>query len=298
MSAHVLPAVVPDGAPAALSRALAHCAPVSLNTLTAEAALLTRVDRKYLLRLDGACALLSAVDARTRVLEQDGARGFAYESVYFDTADRLSYQLAARGRRRRFKLRSRTYLGTRTSFLEMKTRGGRGVTVKERIPYAATARDRLTPEGREYSAGALVGIGLDPSLVTELRAALTTRYRRTTLLAPDGSRATIDTDLTWVDADGRALELPGWVVVETKSADRPSALDRALWRSGTRPQSLSKFGTGTAALHPELTSNKWSRLLRGPFATATGTGTSAHTATDANTDPHFHHAPHSMKDSA
>ena len=44
-----------------------------------------------------------------------------------------------------------------------------------------------------------------------------------------------------------------------------SALDRALWREGHRPLGISKFGTGTAALHPELPSNKWARVLRDPF---------------------------------
>ena len=251
-----------------ISQALSHIAPVSLATLTSEAALLTRVDRKYLIPLDEAVTMLDTIDPRTRVLEQGGARSFAYESVYFDTVDRVSYHLAARSRRRRFKLRSRSYVGTETAFLEMKTRGGRGVTVKERIDYETEDCTRLTAEGREYSADALAGIGLDPTLVTRLGPALTTRYHRSTLLAPDGTRATIDTSLAWLDADGRTLKLPGWVIVESKTAGPPSAIDRSLWRAGIRPEGISKFGTGTAALHPELSSNKWSRLLRGPFSSA------------------------------
>ncbi len=278
-----------------ITRAVAHCGPVSLDALTAEAELLTRVDRKYLMRIDGARAVLCAVDDRTRVLEQHGARDFAYESVYFDTADRLSYHLAARSRRRRFKLRSRTYVGAGVSFLEMKTRGGRGVTVKERIAYDPGHRRRLTEAGRAYSAEAFAGIGLDPALVDGLDAALTTRYRRTTLLAPDGSRATIDTALVWIDADGRTLELPDWVIVESKSAGPPSALDRALWRSGVRPAGISKFGTGTAALHPELSGNKWARLLRGPFATATESAAPGSATSVTAARPHLP-APRPTKD--
>lgn len=206
-----------------ISQPLSHIDPVSLATLTSEAALLTRVDRKYLIPLDDAAALLGTLDPRTRVLEQGGARSFAYESVYFDTVDRVSYHLAARSRRRRFKLRSRRYVGTETAFLEMKTRGGRGVTVKERIDYQTGNCTRLTAEGRNYSADALAGIGLDPALVTRLGPALTTRYHRSTLLASDGTRATIDTSLAWIDADGRTLKLPGWVIVESKT-DRKSVV--------------------------------------------------------------------------
>lgn len=274
-----------------IAQVLSQIAPVSLATLTTEASLLTRVDRKYLIPLDEAVALLGMLDPRTRVLELSGARSFAYESVYFDTAERLSYHLAARSRRRRFKLRSRRYGATDTAYLEMKTRGGRGLTVKERIGYQTEHCRRLTTEGRIYSAEALAGIGLDPTLVTRLEPALTTRYHRTTLLASDGTRATIDASLAWNDADGRTLELPGWVIVESKTAGPPSSIDQSLWRRGIRPEGLSKFGTGTAALHPELSSNKWSRLLRGPFSSAQISRTSG--TSNTHTSTHL-----SMKDSA
>ena len=58
----------------------------------------------------------------------------------------------------------------------------------------------------------------------------------------------------------------GYAIVESKSAGRPNELDRLLWHAGHRPSGISKFGTGTAALRPELPDNKWSRTLRGPFA--------------------------------
>jgi hypothetical protein len=44
------------------------------------------------------------------VLEIDGARSFAYDSTYFDTPDLDAYLLAATRRRRRFKVRTRTYV--------------------------------------------------------------------------------------------------------------------------------------------------------------------------------------------
>ncbi|MBT8217984.1 MAG: molecular chaperone, partial [Acidimicrobiia bacterium] len=65
---------------------------ISLAEVTAEAALLSRKDRKYLVPLDVARGLLG--QDGLRVLEIDGRRTFHYESVYFDTPDRVSYLAA------------------------------------------------------------------------------------------------------------------------------------------------------------------------------------------------------------
>ncbi|WP_449283463.1 polyphosphate polymerase domain-containing protein [Leucobacter sp.] len=248
---------------------LERFAPVSLDEIVSEAALLTRVDRKYLVPRDAADAILSRTDPDVRVLEIAGRREFAYDSVYFDTADHLSYRLTAQRRRRRFKLRTRSYLDTGAAYLELKTKSGRGSTVKDRMDYDPADRARLTAEGRAYLRGLLEGHGHDPALVDQLHPSLVSRYRRATLLLPDGSRATVDTQLRWSDGGvdgGRAIALPGHVIIESKSPGPPSRLDRALWRAGHRPSGISKFGTGTAALHPELPSNKWARTLRDPFA--------------------------------
>lgn len=243
-------------------------APVSLEELVAEAELLTRVDRKYLLPEDQAAEIIASFADDTRVLEIDGRREFSYDSVYFDTDDDLAYRLTAQRRRRRFKLRTRTYVDTGGSFLELKTKSGRGSTVKRRIPYDTADRARLTPEGGAYVAQLLDDEGHDPAIVDQLYPSLISRYRRTTLLLSCGSRATVDTALRWSDTDGETIDLPGFAIVESKSAGRPNALDRALWRAGHRPSGISKFGTGTAALRPDLPDNKWSRTLRGPFALA------------------------------
>lgn len=240
--------------------------PIGLDELVAEAALLTRVDRKYLVPAEHVGGILDGLDDATRVLEIDGERGSRYGSMYFDTPDLLSYHLAARGRRRRFKLRSRHYVDTDAAFLEMKTKGGRGTTVKERIPHPSDAVDRLTAEGRAYAAEAISALGLDETLVEELVPTLHTGYRRTTLLLPDGARSTVDTELEWADAWGGHMTRPGLVIVETKSSSRASDVDRLLWRTGIRPTSISKFATGIAALRPDLPSNKWSRVLRTHFA--------------------------------
>lgn len=245
-------------------------AAISLDQLIAEAALQTRVDRKYVLPQDAAARVVDAFDADIRILDTEGTRAFRYESVYFDTPDLLSFRLAAQPRRRRFKIRSRTYVESRTAFLELKTRGARSATVKDRIGYRVSDRRILTDEARGYAAESLDAIGIDGARANDLRMRLTTHYRRATFVSRDGAaRSTVDTELEWRDVSGTTLATPGLTIIETKSGSAASDFDRALWRAGHRPVSISKYATGLAALHPELPRNRWSRLLRGTFGGAT-----------------------------
>ena len=135
---------------AAIERSLAGLPSVLLEEVLARAALLTRVDRKYLLPTTEAARILGRLDPGARVLEIAGRRTSAYLSVYFDTPDHLLYRLTAQQRRRRLKVRTRTYLQTGGCYLETKTRDGRGTTVKERIPHRPEESERLTARGREH----------------------------------------------------------------------------------------------------------------------------------------------------
>jgi len=241
-------------------------APISLAELTAAADLQTRIDRKYVLTRAEADAVLAGLAPDTRVLEIDGTRAMAYESVYFDTRDLLSYRMAAHARRRRFKLRTRSYVDSATSFLEMKTRGARSTTVKDRIEYDPAHRNVLTEEGREYAEAALDDLGIPEPERLDLVPTLVTRYRRRTLYLPaSGSRVTVDTDLSWESDDGTMIVRPDLAIIETKSGSRISGVDRLLWSHGHRPDRISKFGTGLAALRPDLPANKWARVLRRHF---------------------------------
>lgn len=242
--------------------------PVGLDELLARASLLTRLDRKYMLPLVDLPVVLGGLDEDVRVLEIDGERQFGYRSLYFDTPGLDGYLGAARGRRRRFKVRIRTYLDSGERFVEVKTRGPRGVTVKDRIPYDGDPH-RLSPGARAYVDAVLAGAGID---IRHLRfePALTTTYRRTTLLLPaTGSRLTVDTGLAWSLSDGTtALRTPDRTIVETKAGRAGSGADRLLWSLRHRPVPVSKYGTGLAALRPELPANRWLPVLRRHFPNA------------------------------
>lgn len=260
------PPLTPGGAPSGLRwrTSAADLSAIGLAELNASAALLTRVDRKYVLSQGDLPAIWASLPDDARVLEIGGDRAFAYRSTYLDTPDLASFRASAQARRRRWKVRTRHY-ATGDSFLEVKTRRGAS-TVKERIDWPEA--HRLADTGRLDAVGdafvedrlAAAGIALDAGALIPV---LVTAYRRTTVYLPaTGSRATCDTDLVWSTPDSAASRaLTGRVVLETKSGSTPSQLDRTLWRLGHRPQRLSKYAVGLAALHPELSHNRWHRIV-------------------------------------
>ena len=90
-----------------ITAALASLPSISLDELNSVAALQTRTDRKYVVGEREAASILGSFDAGVEALETEGRRSFTYESVYFDTAELDAYKLAAHGRRRRYKIRTR-----------------------------------------------------------------------------------------------------------------------------------------------------------------------------------------------
>ncbi|GCE78517.1 polyphosphate polymerase domain-containing protein [Cellulomonas biazotea] len=249
-----------------MTSALHRLPAVTLDDLQADAALQTRVDRKYVVPLPTLGGLLDELDPAARVLDIGGRRTFTYRSVYFDTPALTSYLGAARRRRQRFKVRTRTYVDDDLCWVEVKTRGPRGTTVKDRLPHEPAASATLTDPAWSF-ATTVLGDERADRLDGPLRPTLVTTYDRITLHVPadDGgpaSRTTVDTGLVWTDpADGRERALPGLAVVETKTGSTPSSTDRLLWRHGLRPVRLSKYGTGMAVLHPDLPATPWRRVL-------------------------------------
>ena len=286
-----------------------HLTTTTLAELNSAAGLLTRVDRKYLVPLTCAQNLVDGLAPHARVLAIDEQRRFSYTSTYFDTPGLEAFMLAARKRRRRFKVRTRTYLDTGLCFLEVKTRGARGTTVKRRMGYHPDDASRLTGPGRAFVAACLASTGVTgPAAAREIAAALrpvlATTYERTTLHLPRAeARATIDTALTWrrLTPGGRArsagvagtpqalrpahltaaidggepVAVSDVAVVETKNPATPSPADRALWDAGHRPARISKYATGMALLHPELPANRWYRTLTHELADLFGTDRSS-----------------------
>ena len=237
---------------------------VDLPTLDAGAALLDRVDLKYVVPevvAERLVADLARAEGDWRALEIDGRRTFGYSSVYFDDGGLSTYRAHLQRRRRRYKVRVRRYTDSDLCMLEVKRKGLRGRTEKVRRPHPAGEQVRLGREGWEFVAAALEGYLPPPA--PDLAPVLVTANRRATLVSLSaGARVTLDTDLTCGWGDVQIRLRPEHVLVESKVAHGASTVDRLLRSYGHRPVRISKFCVGVAGLKPELPSNPWRRTMR------------------------------------
>ncbi|MDQ4086153.1 MAG: polyphosphate polymerase domain-containing protein, partial [Actinomycetota bacterium] len=247
---------------AAVGAVAAELSGVGLDDVLEAAALQTRVDRKYLVPVQD-FRRLGAELTGFQVLQIAGLRSFRYESVYFDTSSLALYRQHLQGRRRRYKVRTRTYVESGETMFEVKLKGHRGRTVKERMSHPVEERYQITPTARAF---------LDRLLAQEygerapdLAPSVTTTYSRTTFVdLAGGARLTCDVDL--VCRAGAIRGTPGdHVLVESKADGAGGRADAVLRRLGVRPVSVSKYCVGVALLHPGVPVNPWHRTLRRHF---------------------------------
>lgn len=233
---------------------LGERAPISLAELDASASLLSRVDRKYFVPQPLLAELLDRLEDDWRVLAIDGRRAFRYRTMYFDSPRFDFFRQHVQRRRNRFKVRTRLYCDSGDCLFEVKSKGLRGRTVKQRILHDPHARDRLDARASAFSEA------ITDMDAAQLHPVLKTVYMRSTLT--DGAhRITLDSDLSWSSPQHR-IEGPSDVLVETKSDAAASALDRMLLQNGIRPHAVSKYCLGASLLYPHLPGNDWARLRR------------------------------------
>jgi hypothetical protein len=248
--------VAPD-AVARMAAVARGFAAVSLRELGA-AALMDRVDTKFVLPAAEAPAILESLAGEYRVLEVGGRRVARYNTRYFDTPELRLYHAHHAGRPRRHKVRVRTYVDSEARFLEVKLRTGKGRTAKERVPLA---HDTLDPMER-LDRDALLAPGVGFS-ARDLREALVVDYTRLTLVRNDvPERITLDLMLRF-SRGGEARSYPGVVIAEVKQEHRVRSrfLD-AMRARRLREGSLSKYCLGITALEPAARTNHFRRALR------------------------------------
>jgi hypothetical protein len=223
--------------------------PLTLDELNGSE-LTDRIDTKYLLSPALLLRTLSGLSSFYRVLDIDGLRLQRYRTLYFDTPDFALYGMHHDGRANRYKVRSRTYLDSRRSFLEVKRRTSKERTVKKRIAIpgpavvrAAAAHDFLLEQV--------------PDAARMLESKLWNDFSRITLIGNRSrERLTLDLDLRF--AASRSVALPGLAVAEVKQEGlQPSAFTEVMKALHARPTTFSKYCVGTALLYPAL---KWNNF--------------------------------------
>ena len=237
--------------------------PLSLAEVNALASLTLRSCRKYVVPAGLLPVLLEHMERDFGVLCEGGRTAFRYSSAYLDTPDLLTFRQHRQQRRRRFKIRTRSYLDSDLTMLEVKLKGARGVTDKRRTPHDGRPGE-LTPAGAAFLRDVLDEYGAAPP--RPLRVAAVTDYRRTTLVELSGTeRITCDTGLVCRHAGQVATMREDLMLLEVKTRHGMTGTERLLHRHGVRPVSFSKYAAAVAVVNPGMGANRWSRVLRRCF---------------------------------
>lgn len=243
-------------APTAIEHAVAAYTPISLAEL-GDAALLNRVETKYVVSADFIPTFLNAIRTDYTVLSIDGQRLNQYRTLYFDSADFALYRRHHAGATNRYKIRARQYVETDTTFLELKHKDNKRHTTKQRRETDKFMRVIDRPSGdflRHHY----------PYSVDVLYGRLLTNYTRMTLVSRHSAeRVTIDLDLNfeWDESD---ITLENVAIIEVKRA--PHSTDsRAiaqLREQHQRPQRFSKYCIGVSKMYPHVKHNNFKPTLR------------------------------------
>ena len=245
-----------------IARILDRFSPISLEQLNGKAAMLERVDNKYIIPAHRLRSALESFSTHFDVLEIDGRRTFTYATSYFDDPELHSYYDHHQGRRKRCKVRVRDYVDAGLSYLEVKLKDRRQITVKKRL--------RLAQPGQGLNAAAFEFIECcHRDLYAEpfarpLRPVIRMRYQRITLVAKEGGeRMTIDTELEFHTGDTTRVVDPTMFIIETKSARGNGRADHILRSLHVHPtKRCSKYCIGMAATGQVARRNRFLPALR------------------------------------
>jgi hypothetical protein len=224
-------------------------APISLEQMNA-VALLNRIDTKFVLRTGQLLNTLAALQNDYWMFTINGHRLNHYRTLYFDTCDFELYQAHVNGRAERYKVRSREYIDSQVSFLEVKHKTRKDRTIKDRIPttHAAT---HMTREATHWlrEVCPLDGNALEPKLWNT--------FTRMTLVSKHCcERVTLDIDLAFYTAD-RMVQLDNIVIAEAKTdaGNRTSPFFAQMRAQKIHPHGFSKYAIGVTMLYDQVKKN-------------------------------------------
>lgn len=224
--------------------------------------LMKRIDTKYVLHVDEVMQLiahLATYGYRVQVLGD--VRAARYDTLYYDTPQRHMYVVHHNRQLTRQKVRTRTYLESNVTYLEIKDKSNRGRTEKRRIEISREAF------GNVHSDAAAVTFYADKGwcALNELSPALSTRFTRITLVNPDlTERLTIDLTLRYEDVrSGRVATITDMAIVELKQDGLcASATKSIMQQMRITPLKVSKYCLGTTLTVDGVKKNRFQEKLR------------------------------------
>lgn len=236
--------------------------PISLTGMDS-VRLMNRVDTKYLTDIVTLGNVLEdAAGKGYLIFENNGKRLQNYRSMYYDTPELQMYLDHHNCRLTRQKLRTRCYVDSGDTFLELKSKNNQGRTRKKRIewpPALYCAELVRCPEGISWLDGRI------PFNIGSLTPSLETSFSRITLVNPElTERSTIDMNLIFHNVrNGITGNLGDLVIIEVKQdGNIPSLLREILLERRVKPVRISKYCIGTAMTDASVRSGRFkSKLL-------------------------------------
>lgn len=213
--------------------------PISLSEMSS-IKLMNRTDTKFLTTKAVLERLLQMVQGEYYVQQIDGERVSRYRTVYWDTPEHEFFREHNSGQRPRTKVRVRTYLGSRLTFLEIKRKDNHGKTHKRRIAVPSQS-EADEAAGRQFLAQSL-NLSFD-----ELRPTLENQFSRITLVnSAKTERLTIDYDVHFSNYQTHRQAATGnLVIIELKRDGRcHSPIKNLLLSLRVKPYGFSKYCIG------------------------------------------------------
>lgn len=220
-----------------------------------KAKLMNRTDTKFTFSLNDLMKVLEEVKSSYRILEIENCRVSTYQTLYYDTADLSLYLKHHAGKLNRYKVRHRTYVESKSGYLEVKFKNNKGRTIKERI------KKQDVPEqwGEDTSEFLSKKTPFNPDVLVPN---IWVNYKRITLVNNENAeRVTIDTELEFVNKDFTE-KMTNLVIAEVKQYKKTSSVFlEAMKKFRIREGSISKYCLGVAVTNKNVKKNNFKEKL-------------------------------------
>lgn len=252
--------------------------------------LMNRTDTKFVTSKAKLAELLTLARGEYYVQEIDGCRVREYYTVYFDTPGYDMFRVHHCGHVNRQKLRIRSYVESKLSFLELKTKNNHKRTRKKRMQMPGFDPDNPRYDIRfDGAEGVLAGceafirehLSYDAASLAEC---IENRFRRITLVNKGKTeRLTIDIDVKFHNlVTGRRVELDNVVIIELKRDGVVSSPVLSLLRRlRIKKSGFSKYCMGTVFTNPAIPHNRFKVRQRSILRIQQGTTCHDSTRQDA-----------------
>ncbi len=233
---------------------LQHFSGISLCEMTS-VQLMNRVDTKFLFPRKKLTDIIFQLKDHYHILEIAHKRIFRYDTLYFDTPERLLYHQHLRGELTRYKIRTRRYVDTDTGFFEVKSRNNKYRTIKNRIQ-VSEIDEHLCLQSRQFLSQQL------PHLPLKLDPVLWVYYHRFTLINKNvPERVTFDLNL-WFRWQHTSQAYPHLAIAEVKQEHTlHTPFLELMKKMEIRQGGISKYCLGLSSLEPHLRRNTFKPAL-------------------------------------